>query len=64
MKTWDELRAVFDKQLVSLGDVNFAIVQAFRARNITIPFPQRDLHVRSAVPMHFSTSSPEDRREE
>jgi small-conductance mechanosensitive channel len=21
MKTWDELRAVFDKQLVSLGDV-------------------------------------------
>ena len=52
------------RQYFVISDLNFAIVQAFRARDITIPFPQRDLHVRSAVPMHFSTSSPEDRREE
>ena len=34
------------------SDINFAIVKAFRERDITIPFPQRDLHLRSAVPMN------------
>ena len=29
------------------SDLNFAIVKAFREQGITIPFPQRDLHLRS-----------------
>lgn len=29
------------------SDVRFAIDAAFRARGIQIPFPQRDLHLRS-----------------
>lgn len=33
------------------NDVNQAIVRAFRENNIEIPFPQRDLHVRSSVPL-------------
>ena len=52
------------RQYIVTSDLNFAIVQAFRERNITIPFPQRDLHVRSAVPMHLSTPSPEGERKE
>lgn len=31
------------------NDVNQAIVRAFRENNVEIPFPQRDLHVRSSV---------------
>ncbi len=45
------------RQYFVVSDLNFAIVQAFRARDITIPFPQRDLHVRSAVPMRVATQS-------
>ena len=45
------------RQYFVVSDLNFAIVQAFRARDITIPFPQRDLHVRSAVPMSVATQS-------
>ncbi len=33
------------------SDLNCAIVRTFRKRNIEIPFPQRDLHIRSAVPV-------------
>ena len=29
------------------SDIRFAIDQAFRENNITIPFPQRDIHVKS-----------------
>ena len=47
------------RQLFVISDLNFEIVRAFRERDITIPFPQRDLHVRSAVPMHFTTQSSE-----
>lgn len=32
------------------SDIRFAVDQAFRAEAIEIPFPQRDLHVRSAPP--------------
>lgn len=35
------------KQLVIKSDLYFAIEAALRANNIEIPFPQRDLHVRS-----------------
>jgi small-conductance mechanosensitive channel len=33
------------------SDINCAIVRKFRERNIEIPFPQRDLHLRSPLPM-------------
>ena len=33
------------------SDVNCAIVRKFRERKIEIPFPQRDLHVRSPLPL-------------
>jgi small-conductance mechanosensitive channel len=32
------------------SDVNLAIWRAFKAAGITIPFPQRDLHIRSGLP--------------
>jgi small-conductance mechanosensitive channel len=31
--------------------INMAIVRKFRANNVEIPFPQRDLHVRSPLPV-------------
>jgi small-conductance mechanosensitive channel len=34
------------------SQINCAIVHKFRENNIEIPFPQRDLHVRSSVPIH------------
>lgn len=33
------------------SDINCAIVRKFRANKIEIPFPQRDLHVRSPLPV-------------
>jgi small-conductance mechanosensitive channel len=38
-----------------LSDINCAIVRKFRENNIEIPFPQRDLHVRSPLPVPFLT---------
>lgn len=35
------------KQLVIMSDLYFAIEAALRQQNIEIPFPQRDLHIRS-----------------
>ena len=49
------------RQYFVISDLNFAIVQAFRERDIEIPFPQRDLHVRSAVPMSVATQSDGDK---
>ncbi|GAB4323208.1 MAG: mechanosensitive ion channel [Candidatus Zixiibacteriota bacterium] len=37
-----------------LSDLNCAIVRKFRERGIEIPFPQRDLHVRSPLPVPLS----------
>lgn len=45
-----ELRAFIqniDERLQVVSDINFAIDAAFREHHIEIPFPQRDLHVRS-----------------
>ncbi len=39
--------------------INIAIARKFRERNIEIPFPQRDLHVRSPLPVPFTTPPPE-----
>ena len=45
-----ELRAFIqniDEKLQTTSDINFAIDAAFREHGVEIPFPQRDLHVRS-----------------
>jgi len=39
-----------DQRLQVISDINFAIDREFRAHNIEIPFPQRDLHVRNWPP--------------
>jgi potassium efflux system protein len=39
-----------DRRLDVISDMNFAIDRAFRENGIEIPFPQRDLHVRSWTP--------------
>ena len=39
------------RQFIIKSDLNFAIVRAFREKGIEIPFPQRDLHIRSSVPI-------------
>jgi small-conductance mechanosensitive channel len=35
----------------SISEINFAIVRKFRENGVEIPFPQRDLHVRSSIPL-------------
>jgi potassium efflux system protein len=39
-----------DQRLATVSDLNFAIEKALREANIQIPFPQRDLHLRSVDP--------------
>ncbi len=36
---------------MAISDLNFAIDKMFREKNIEIPFPQRDLHIRSGKPV-------------
>lgn len=36
------------------SDVNIAIWRAFKAAGITIPYPQRDLHIKSGLPKYLS----------
>ncbi|MDF1796383.1 MAG: mechanosensitive ion channel [Coxiellaceae bacterium] len=43
---WCIIRDV-NKKFVVESDLNFAIDQAFRKHNITIAFPQRDVHIKS-----------------
>jgi len=48
-----ELRAFIrniDHRLRVISDLNFAIDAAFREAGIEIPFPQRDIHIRSGKP--------------
>ena len=44
------------------SQLNFAIDDMFRQHAITIPFPQRDLHIRSSVPLPHATPET-DRRD-
>ncbi len=46
------------KILKVASDLNFSIEQKFRQNQIQIPFPQRDLHLRS-MPPHFGTEANE-----
>ena len=39
------------KRWITISDLNFAIDKIFRENNIEIPFPQRDLHIRSEKPL-------------
>lgn len=39
------------------SNINCAIVRKFRERGIEIPFPQRDLHVRSPLPVPLETAA-------
>jgi small-conductance mechanosensitive channel len=39
------------KRWMAISDLNFAIDRIFRENNIEIPFPQRDLHIRSEKPI-------------
>ncbi len=56
--SWDmQLRVWIDNphgQFNVASDLNCAIVRKFRERGIEIPFPQRDVHVRSPLPMPLS----------
>ena len=38
-----------------LSDINCSIVKKFRQNQVEIPFPQRDLHVRSPLPLPLNT---------
>lgn len=42
------------------NELNQAIIRKFRANNIEIPFPQRDLHVRSTVSLPISSEERTD----
>ncbi|MGB5261936.1 MAG: mechanosensitive ion channel domain-containing protein, partial [Gammaproteobacteria bacterium] len=58
-----ELRAfirVIDRRLDTLSDLNFAIERTLREAGIQIPFPQRDLHLRSADPSISFVNRPKD----
>ncbi|MEM1437522.1 MAG: mechanosensitive ion channel domain-containing protein [Pseudomonadota bacterium] len=45
-----------EKRFTVISDINFAIDKAFREHNITIPFPQRDLHLISLPENQQSTA--------
>jgi small-conductance mechanosensitive channel len=44
-----------NKHHIVRSELNCEIVRAFRAKGIEIPFPQRDLHVRSPLPVPVSS---------
>ena len=57
--SWNMLLRVWlrspDRYYNIRSELNIAIVRKFREYGIEIPFPQRDLHVRSPLPMPFES---------
>lgn len=54
LRVWiDEPKRIY----VVRSEINIAIVRKFREYNIEIPFPQRDLHLRSPLPVPFSPAA-------
>jgi len=57
---WDMVLVVWlgdpKKYYLTRSAINCAIVQKFRDYGVEIPFPQRDLHVRSPLPVPFLSS--------
>jgi small-conductance mechanosensitive channel len=58
LRVWTD----FQDHVVVRSDLNMAVNQALAKAGIEIPFPQRDLHIRSAVaaPVQFSPAAPGD----
>ena len=52
------------KRIDILSDINFAIDKAFRENGIEIPFPQRDVHIRTATTRTSDTDEIADNYEE
>jgi small-conductance mechanosensitive channel len=59
--SWDMLLRVWisspKRHPVVRSDLHCAIVEKFRANGVEIPFPQRDLHVRSPLPVPLTTGA-------
>lgn len=59
--SWDMILVVWladpKRFYLARSEINSAIVQKFRDYNVEIPFPQRDLHVRSPLPVPLTTAS-------
>lgn len=56
--SWDMVLVVWlgtpKRYYLTRSEINCAIVKKFRDRDVEIPFPQRDLHIRSPLPMPFA----------
>jgi len=44
-----------------IADYNWEILGALEANGIEIPFPQRDLHIRSSEPLPVRIETPNDK---
>ena len=58
LAVWTREMVPYQRQFRS--DLNFAIEAGFRARGITIPFPQRDVHLRGQAVLSSREPSQED----
>jgi len=45
------------RHYITRSEINCAVVRKFRQYGIEIPFPQRDLHVRSPLPLPINPSA-------
>jgi len=55
LRVWTETRVQNPKVLAS--DLYYAMFRAFREHKIEIPFPQRDLHLKSVIPLPVKSES-------
>lgn len=57
--SWDFTLSIWigdpKKHMIIRSDIHYAIVHKFREYNIEIPYPQRDLHLRSPLPIPYTT---------